>query len=135
MNETIKVLIVDDNPLNLKLLRVLLTTFGYEPYTAEDAEHALEVLKTLRPDLVLMDIELPGMSGLALTERLKATADFSQVPILALTANTTKGGEERALASGCDGYFAKPIDTRTFIAQIASFLVMSPGHENTAAGT
>jgi two-component system cell cycle response regulator DivK len=117
-----RVLIVDDNPVNLKLVRVLLTGEGYEVRTAIDAEEALATLREFPPRLILMDIQLPGMDGLTLTRRLKADPATSQTVILGLTAYAMKGDEERVLAAGCDGYVAKPIDTRTFPALVARYL-------------
>jgi CheY-like chemotaxis protein len=122
MNSGATVLIVDDNPVNLKLVRVLLSTSGFDVHTAGDAEQALELLKTLRPRLILMDIQLPGMDGLTLARNLKARAEFHEVPIIALTAYAMKGDDERAMASGCTGYIPKPIDTRNFVSQISRYL-------------
>jgi two-component system, cell cycle response regulator DivK len=116
------ILIVDDNPANLKLARVLLALEGYEVRTATDAEEALAVLREFLPDLILMDIQLPGMDGLELTRRLKSDSKTCDVAILALTAYAMKGDEERALAAGCDGYIAKPIDTKRLTGQVAALL-------------
>lgn len=116
------ILIVDDNPVNLKLARVLLTSEGYEVRTATDAEEALAALRTYRPRLILMDIQLPGMDGLELTRRLKADPAMKGILILGLTAYAMKGDEERAIAAGCDGYILKPIDTRTLSSTIAKYL-------------
>lgn len=116
------ILVVDDNPTNLKLVRVLLVHAGYAVHTATDAEDALAQLATLRPRLILMDIQLPGMDGLALTRRIKADPAFVHVPVIAITAYAMKGDSEKVLASGCAGYIAKPIDTRSFVKQIAGFL-------------
>jgi two-component system cell cycle response regulator DivK len=116
------ILIVDDNAANLKLARVLLASEGYEVRTAADAEDALAVLKVFRPRLILMDIQLPGMDGLELTRRLKADPAMRGVVILGLTAYAMKGDEERILAAGCDGYIAKPIDTRRLPSQVAEYL-------------
>jgi CheY-like chemotaxis protein len=116
------ILIVDDNPDNLKLTQILLELEGYEVITAQDAEQALSVLSGCRPDLILMDIQLPGMDGLELTRRLRKTPDMCDVRIVALTAYAMKGDEENARAAGCDGYIAKPIDTRTFPAVVQGFL-------------
>ncbi|HYX21622.1 MAG TPA: response regulator [Thermoanaerobaculia bacterium] len=116
------ILIVDDNPVNLKLARVLLTADGYEVRTATAAEEALDILKDFRPRLILMDVQLPGMDGLELTRRLKADPRMREVVIVALTAYAMKGDEERALAAGCDGYIGKPIDTRRLAAQVAGLL-------------
>jgi|SRR5450432_2459863 len=116
------VLIVDDNPLNLKLVRVLLVSEGYEARTACDAEEALAVMRNFRPRLILMDIQLPGMDGLALTRQLKADPTTRDIFVVALTAYAMKGDSERVLAAGCDGYIAKPIDTRALAARIGEFL-------------
>lgn len=116
------ILIVDDNLINLKLLRVLLSAEGYEVRTAAAAEQALTVLEELHPDLILMDIQLPGIDGLELTRRLKSDPMTKDIIILGLTAYAMKGDEERVLAAGCDGYIAKPIDTRTLPGVIAQSL-------------
>jgi len=116
------ILIVDDNPVNLKLARVLLVAEGYDVRTAADAEEALEVLGTWRPCVILMDLQLPGMDGLELTRRLKADPATQEIAILALTAYAMKGDEQKALAAGCDGYLAKPIDTRALSGIIAGYL-------------
>jgi CheY-like chemotaxis protein len=106
------ILVVDDNPANLKLVRILLSGEGYDVRVAADAEEALSVLRGFRPRLILMDLQLPGMDGLALTARLKAEPATRDIEIIALTAYAMKGDEERARAAGCDGYITKPIDTR-----------------------
>lgn len=107
------ILVVDDNPVNMKLIRVLLASEGYEVRTASDATEALDILQAFRPGLILLDIQLPGIDGLELTRRLKAQPSTRDIPILGLTAYAMKGDEERILAAGCDGYIPKPIDTRT----------------------
>jgi two-component system cell cycle response regulator DivK len=117
-----RILIVDDNSVNLKLMRVLLTGEGYTVRTAADAEEALTVLREFVPRLIVMDIQLPGMDGLALTRQLKADPAMSDTVILGLTAYAMKGDEQRVLEAGCDGYLAKPIDTRAFPALIAGYL-------------
>ena len=116
------ILIVDDNATNLKLAQVLLATNGFEVRTASDAEDALLVLHTFRPRLILMDIQLPGMDGLALTRQLKTDPALSHVTVVALTAYAMKGDDERAFAAGCSGYIPKPIDTRTFVDEVAAYL-------------
>src|SRR5690242_4281958 len=120
------ILIVDDNPDNLKLTQLLLELEGYEVLTAQDAEQALSILAGWRPELILMDIQLPGMDGLELTRRLRKTPGLSDVKIVALTAYAMKGDEENARAAGCDGYIAKPIDTRTFPTVVQGFLKACP---------
>jgi len=116
------ILIVDDNPTNLKLARVVLAAEGYEVRVAVDAEEALTILDGFHPRLILMDLQLPGMDGLTLTRRLKGDPATSGVAILALTAYAMKGDEEKARQAGCDGYITKPIDTRTLPAVIAGVL-------------
>ena len=117
-----RILVVDDNAVNLKLTRVLLLGEGYDVRTAADAEEALATVATFVPDLILMDIQLPGMDGLTLTRRLKADPTTKSSIVLGLTAYAMKGDEERVLAAGCDGYVPKPIDTRTFPALVARYL-------------
>jgi CheY-like chemotaxis protein len=117
-----EILLVDDNPANLKLARVLLTTEGYEVRVASDAEEALKVLDDFEPQIILMDVQLPGMDGLELTRRLKADPHRRGIVIIALTACAMKGDEEKARAAGADGYLSKPVDTRTLPASIASYL-------------
>jgi CheY-like chemotaxis protein len=124
------ILIVDDNPVNLKLLRITLAVAGYEVQTAIDAEQALAVLASFHPRLILMDIQLPGMDGLELTRRLKADTATSDAIILAVTAYAMKGDEQRALAAGCDGYITKPIDTRTLAGRIARSLEQGSARES-----
>ena len=116
------ILIVDDNPLNVKLVRVVLLTSGYDVRTCADAESALEALQSFRPDAILMDIQLPGMDGLELTRRLKANPETRDITIIALTAYAMKGDEEKARAAGCDGYLTKPIDTAVFPSLLAGYL-------------
>jgi two-component system, cell cycle response regulator DivK len=119
------ILIVDDNPDNLKLIEMLLECEGYAVRTAEDADRALGLLRTYRPDLILMDIQLPGMDGLELTRRLRAMPGFEKVGIVALTAYAMPGDEANARAAGCDGYITKPVATRTFAGVIRQYLVHS----------
>jgi two-component system cell cycle response regulator DivK len=116
------VLIVDDNMMNLKLIRVLLAGEGYDVRVASDAVEALAVLRTFSPRLILMDIQLPGIDGLELTRQLKAAPETKNVTIVALTAYAMRGDAQRMIEAGCDGYIAKPIDTRQFPAAIAKYL-------------
>ena len=104
-------LVVDDNPQNLKLARVLLSGEGFDVRTAVDAEDALQVLATFTPRIILMDLQLPGMDGLSLTRQLKADPATKSIVVIALTAHAMKGDAEKARAAGCDGYVTKPIDT------------------------
>ena len=107
------VLIVEDNPTNLMLARAVLQRSGYRTDEARSAEEALERLRTTRPDLILMDIQLPGQDGLSLTRQLKADPATAAIPVVALTAHAMSHDRQRILAAGCDGYIAKPINTRT----------------------
>jgi CheY-like chemotaxis protein len=117
-----RILIVDDNPVNLKLASSLLELEGYEVAQAVDAEHAQEMLRGDLPDLILMDIALPGMDGLSLTRKIKADERLKCIPVVALTAFAMKGDDEKAFAAGCEGYITKPIDTRELALQIARIL-------------
>lgn len=125
------ILIVDDNATNLKLVRVLLEAEGYAIRTASHANDALQVLRTFRPALILMDIQLPGMDGLTFTRQLKADPQTAPIPVVALTAYAMKGDEEKALNAGCQGYITKPINTRQLAQQIAAYLNVA---RKTAAG-
>src|SRR5687768_6725601 len=109
-----RVLIVDDNPTNLRLATDILEDAGCDILQAGDAEQALLVLSHSLPDLIVMDVALPGMDGLTLTRKLKADPKFQHVPIVAVTASAMKGDDEKALAAGCQAYITKPIDTRRF---------------------
>jgi CheY-like chemotaxis protein len=116
------ILVVDDNPINLKLLRVVLAVDGYEVRCAQDAEEAVVILQTFRPRLILMDLQLPGMDGYELTRRIKADAATRDIVILAVTSYAMKGDEQRVLDAGCDGYISKPIDTEALPRIIAASL-------------
>ena len=118
----IDVLVVDDTPLNLKLLSVLLVAHGYQVRTATTAEEALALLATYVPRLLLVDLRLPGMDGLALVRELRSAPRFSSLVIVAVTASAMKGDEKTALESGCDGYVTKPIDTRALPGQLVAWL-------------
>jgi CheY-like chemotaxis protein len=115
-------LVVDDNEQNLKLVRVLLRSEGYEVRTAVDAEEALRVLDGFMPRLILMDLQLPGMDGLELTRRLKADPARRHITVIAVTAYAMKRDEVAALSAGCDGYVSKPIDVTTLPALLRSHL-------------
>ncbi len=125
------ILIVDDHAANLKLMRVLLVAEGFEVRTARDAEEALEVLKEFQPRIVLMDLQLPGVDGLELTRRLKADPATRAMVIIAVTSYAMKGDERKALAAGCDGYVAKPIDTVELPLLVRRFLASPPSDPTT----
>ena len=121
------ILIVDDHPINLKLASEVLQFAGYDVLGAADADQALAVLQTARPDLILMDIALPGMNGLELTRKLKEDEATRQIRIVALTASAMKGDDQKAREAGCDGYITKPIDTRRLPLQVAEYLRRDAG--------
>jgi CheY-like chemotaxis protein len=125
-----KILVVDDNPTNLKLVSDVLGFEGHEILKAVDAEEAQIILAQTLPNLIFMDIALPGMDGLTLTRKLKADERTRHVRIVALTAFAMKGDDQKAFDAGCDGYITKPIDTRTLPAQVAGFLARADGHHN-----
>lgn len=116
------ILIVDDNPSNVRLLEFMLKRRGYHVLIAVDATAALATVEQTVPQLVLMDVQLPGMDGLALTRRLKADSRFATVPIIAVTASAMKGDEQKAREAGCDGYVTKPIDIQALAELVASCL-------------
>lgn len=116
------VLIIDDNPMNLKLEKLVLEVEAYKVQTARDAKEALSVLKDFQPDLILMDLQLPDVDGVELTRQLKAIPQYKDVPIVIVTSYSQKGDEDRAWAAGCDEYIHKPIDTKALPAIVGSFL-------------
>lgn len=116
------VLVVEDNEVNQLLTASVLGREGFEVDIAATAEQAVEHLRARTPDLILMDIQLPGMDGIALTRRLKADPATAQIVVVALTAHAMTGDREQTLAAGCAGYISKPIDTRTFGNQVRGFL-------------
>ena len=119
------ILVVDDNPQNLKLVRVLLSGEGYDVVTATDAEEALRAIEASEPSLILMDVQLPGMDGLALTRKLKSDPKRKHIIVIVLTAYAMKGDEQRVVAAGADGYVAKPIDGDALTALVAQKLKAS----------
>lgn len=120
------ILIVDDHPVNLKLVRVLLEAEHYPVCTATNAAEALEVLGKGRPGLILMDIQLPDLDGLELTRRLKQDPRTAAIPVVAVTAYAMKGDEDKMRAAGCVAYLAKPIDTRRLCTLVAELLAAPP---------
>jgi len=117
-----RILVVDDNPRNLKLAFDVLEDAGYEVVEAKDAEEAQIMIDRNLPDLILMDIALPGMDGLTLTRKIKANERTKHIRIIALTAFAMKGDDQKALAAGCDGYITKPIDIHQLPVQVAEIL-------------
>ena len=117
-----KILVIEDNALNLKLVRSLLMLEDYEVVEAVNAETGIQLAKEQHPDLILMDIQLPGMDGLSATRQLKADPEVTEIPIVALTAYAMLGDEQKALEAGCVGYISKPLDTKEFPELISRFL-------------
>lgn len=116
------ILVVEDNAANLKLATFLLETAKHTVLAATDAEMGLTIAREQHPDLILMDIQLPGMDGLEATALLKADESTRGIPVIALTALAMKGDEERIRAAGCDGYIAKPMRYQEFLATVAAML-------------
>ena len=116
------ILYVEDNPDNRLLVRRVLLSEDYSLLEATDAMDALNVLKTARPDLILMDINMPDMDGYTLTAKIKSLPGFERVPILAVTANVMRGDKEKTLEAGCDGYIQKPLDIEQLTREIEKFL-------------
>jgi CheY-like chemotaxis protein len=129
------VLIVDDNPINLKLTCEVLELGGFSVVLARSAEEALTAIEAHLPELVLMDIGLPGMDGLTLTRRLKSDSRYCGLKIVALTAFAMKGDDIKAQQAGCDGYISKPINTRTFAAQVGAYFPSGPAGPRPAQGS
>jgi two-component system cell cycle response regulator DivK len=118
------ILLVEDNAANMALALFLLESVDHTVLTATNAEAGLAIARTKSPDLILMDIQLPGMDGLQATAQLKADDATRTIPVIALTALAMKGDEERIRAAGCDGYIAKPLDYKEFLALIRTQLTV-----------
>jgi len=117
-----KILVVEDNAANMKLAVFLLESAGHSVLSAKDAEAGLTLARDEQPNLILMDIQLPGMDGLQATAKLKRDDSTRSIPVVALTALAMKGDEERIRAAGCDGYIAKPIRYQEFLKAVAAQL-------------
>lgn len=116
-----KVLVVEDNDLNMKLFCDLLEAYDYEPLQTKNGFEAIEIAKKEQPSLILMDIQLPDVSGLEITQRIKSDALTSQIPIVAITAFAMKGDEEKVRSAGCEGYISKPISVKIFMETVKQF--------------
>ena len=127
MSESAKnlILYVEDNPENRMLVRRVLLAEKYALVEASSAQETFEILKTRRPDLILMDINMPDMDGYTLTAQIKAMDGFGKVPILAITANVMRGDREKTIEAGCDGYIQKPIDIDQLVREVEKFLARS----------
>jgi len=116
------VLIVEDNEKNRKLMRVVLKAKGYTILEAGTGEEAMSLLQEQKPDIILMDIQLPGIDGLTLIKQIKEDASTGEIPIIAVTAYAMKGDEQRILATGCDGYISKPVNTRELPLTVEKYI-------------
>jgi two-component system cell cycle response regulator DivK len=117
-----KVLIVEDDPKNLKLAMMTLKSRGYELICAVDGEEAISTALSEKPDIILMDMQLPKISGIDATKQIREHPDFTQIPILALTAYAMKGDEDKYIDAGCTSYMSKPINTRELPMKVAELL-------------
>jgi two-component system cell cycle response regulator DivK len=122
-----RILLVEDNPVNRRLAQFLLKSKGYEVWEATTAPEAFAVLQERRPDLILMDIQLPEVDGLTATRHLKADPATQDIPVVAVTSYAMKGDEARALEAGCSAYVTKPIDKTLFLATVARVLAGKQG--------
>lgn len=120
---TEKILIVEDNHQNMRLLEMTLRAKSYTLLKATDGKEALDMVTRERPDLIVMDVQLPKMSGLEVTRRLKENPAFSHIPVIALTAYAMKGDKEKVIEAGCDTYLSKPVNTRELRRVVAEMLL------------
>ena len=117
-----KILMIEDNELNMKLIRSLLKIGNYEMLEALDAETGIQLIRKHRPDLILMDIQLPGMDGLRATRMIKDDPDLKNIPVVAVTSYAMQGDDVKASEAGCAGYITKPINTKEFLKTIEQYL-------------
>ncbi|MDJ0913615.1 MAG: response regulator [Desulfobacterales bacterium] len=117
-----KILLVEDNELNVKLIRALMQLGNIYMFEAGDAEKGIEVARQEMPDLILMDIQLPGMDGLTATRKIKVDDDLRHIPVVALSGFNDRKDIDKATEAGCDGYITKPIDVKTFLQDVQGFL-------------
>jgi two-component system, cell cycle response regulator DivK len=122
MTRRARILLVEDHPGSRELAEVILERAGYEVIAAADGETGLATARELHPDLIVMDVNLPGLDGLEVTRRLKAQPSTWEIPVLAVTAYAMRGDEERVLAAGCNGYLTKPIDRQLLLSTVARLL-------------
>ena len=121
-----KIIVVEDNELNLKLFCDLLRAHGYETEAVRDGREAVERTRAFQPDLIIMDIQMPHISGLELIEQLKADKALKAIPVMAVTAYAAKGDEERIRDAGAEGYVSKPISVLKFVEAVGALLELQP---------
>ena len=129
-----RVLVVEDNPLSLELLRELLEGEGHRVIPAISGSEALSIARAERPDLILMDMQLPGIDGLSLTRALKAQPEMKEIPVVGISAHAMRDDIDRALQAGCVAYLPKPLDTRRFRDLVARLLGGDPGRSDESPG-
>jgi len=134
MEHPAQILIVEDNETNLMIFRDILSAAGHQVLSAISAEEAFSLARSHTPDLILMDIQLPGMSGLEAVRHLKKDPSTASIPIVALTAHAMTAHRERALEAGCSGFITKPIRSREFREQVRSFLLPGGGEPSPGPG-
>ncbi|MGQ9607811.1 MAG: response regulator [bacterium] len=120
-----KILVIEDNDRNRRLVKILLNSKGYDVIEAKTGEEAIKYLQDEKPDLILLDIQLPNMDGLTLAKNIKSKPELKDIPIIAVTAYAMKGDKERVLEAGCDAYVSKPIDTHALPELVESFIQKS----------
>jgi len=129
-----RVLVVEDNPVNLRLASFVLQRKGYHVSQATTGTECLAMLDQSMPDMILMDIQLPGEDGLAVTRKIRQNAKLKHIVIVALTAHAMTGDREKILAAGCDGYLAKPVDPQRLASEVERYLRAADGQKDAAAG-
>lgn len=117
-----KILVIEDNELNLKLVRTLLELADFTVLEADNAERGISLAREQNPDLILMDIQLPGQDGLSATKDILTDAQLKHIPVVAVTSFAMEGDKEKAINAGCAGYISKPINTRNFVNEVTSFM-------------
>ena len=124
-----KILVIEDNEQNLYLVRFILERSNYEVFAAMDGRTGIEKASVLKPDLILLDIQLPVMDGYAVARSLRENPDLGETPIIAVTSYAMPGDREKTIAAGCTGYIEKPIDPETFVARMEGYLSDRKGGE------
>jgi len=119
-----KILIIEDNEQNLYLVSFILEKHGYEVFAARDGQEGISMAVSIKPDLILLDIQLPVMDGYAVASQLRANAELDQIPIIAVTSYAMTGDREKTIKAGCNGYIEKPIDPDTFVAKVEQHFII-----------
>lgn len=117
-----KILYIEDDPINKFLVKKVLSSSGFEVFEASNGEEGIKMAENVMPNLILMDMQMPGLDGYEATRRIRKNETMNGLPIIALTAHALPGDKEKCLAAGCDGFIAKPIDVKNFVSQISAFI-------------